>query len=136
MAFVRRCVSENKELYNSFNLMYQGKRKEANELSKWYVDEKRNIYFEFLGGGALEQPSTYILIWNNRKAIINAEVRPSTDSVCWIIDNIKATKELELYKDDVINLIKEAVIATYKERKVVFSSIPSIVFVEDEQLNG
>lgn len=136
MAFIKKRVSENKDLYNSFNLIYQGKRKEADELSKWYVDEDRNIYFDFLGGGALEQPSTYMLIWNNRKVVINVEVRPSTDRVCWIIESIKAVKELELYKDDVINLIKEAAIATYKERKVMFSSIPSIDFVEEEQLNG
>ena len=136
MAFVRKRVSENKELYNSFNLMYHGKRKEASELSKWYVDEERNIYFEFLGGGALEQPSTYILIWNNRKVMIDVEVRPSTDKVCWIIENIKAVKELERYKNDIINLIKEAAIALYKEKKVEFSAIPSVVFVEEEQLNG
>jgi hypothetical protein len=136
MAFVRKKVSEDRELYNSFNLVYQGKRKEADELSKWYVDEDRNIYFEFLGGGTLEQPSTYILIWNNKKVMINVEVRPSTDKVCWIIENIKAAKELEQYENDIISLIKEATIATYKERKVEFSAIPNVTFVEEEQLNG
>lgn len=136
MAFVRKKISENKELYDSFNLMYHGKRKKVSELSKWYVDEERHIYFEFIGGGSLEQPSTYALILNNRKVIIDVEVRASTDKVCWIIENIKASKELEQHKNDIINTIKEAVIATYKGRKVEFSAIPSVVFVEEEQLNG
>lgn len=115
--------------------MYQGKRITADELSKWYVDEDRNAYFAFLGGGALDQPSTYVLIWNNRKAMIHVEVRPSTDKVCWLIENIKAVKELELYKDDIINLVHEAAIAMYKERKVVLSAIPDFDFVEEGNLN-
>ena len=131
MPFVRKNISENKELYNSFNLMYQGKRKEANELSKWYVDEERNIYFEFLGGGSLGQPSTYALIINGKKVIIDVEVRPSTNIVCWIIENIKAENELEHLENYILNVIEEAVSATYKERQVEFSAFPSIDFVEE-----
>ncbi len=136
MAFVRKSVLENKELYDSFNLKYRGKKIEVDDFSKWYVDEERNIYFEFLGGGALEHPSTYALILNKRKVIIDVEVRPSTDKVRWIIDNIKASKELEHHKNDIINIIKEVVTVIYKERKVEFLTIPSVIFVEEEQLNG
>ena len=45
MAFRRKRVMEYRDLYNSFNLMYQGEKIEADELSKWYVDEDRNVYF-------------------------------------------------------------------------------------------
>lgn len=136
MAFVRKNVLENKELYDSFNLKYRGKNLDVDDISKWYVDEERNIYFKFLGGGALEHPSTYALIINKRKVIIDVEVRPSPDTVLWIIESIKASKELEQYKNDIINIIKEAVTIIYKERKVEFLTIPSVIFIEEEQLNG
>ena len=136
MAFVRKRVLENKELHDSFNLKYYGKKVEVYDFSKWYVDEKRNIYLEFLGGGALERPNTYALILNKRKVIIDVEIRPSTNKVCWIIENIKASKELEQHKNDIINIIKEIATVIYKERKVEFLKIPDVVFVEEEQLNG
>ena len=136
MAFRRKRVMEYRDLYNSFHLMYQGEKIEADELSKWYVDEDRNVYFDFLGGGCLEQPSTYVLIWNNRKVMINVEVRPSTDRVRWLIESIKAVKELYPYKDNIINLIKEAATVMYKDRTVIFSSIPDISFVDKENINS
>ena len=57
-------------------------------------------------------------------------------SVRWLIESIKAVKELYPYKDNIINLIKEAATVMYKDRTVIFSSIPDISFVDKENINS
>lgn len=136
MAFVKEYLTkQDKELLGSWKIRKEGKFIDPSIYKSWNVDKEREIYFIFLGGGALEHPCTYALILNKRKVIINVEVRPSADKVCWIIERIIASKELEQHQDDIINIIKEVAAAIYKERKVEFLSIPSIFFIEDEYLN-
>lgn len=55
MAFVKeKILEENKELFDSFNLCYDGVKREVNKFTYWLVDKEREIYFIYLGGGALE----------------------------------------------------------------------------------
>lgn len=85
MAFVREYIlDDNKELFDSFNLTYDGKQREANEFATWYADKERGIYFVFLGGGVFEQASTYALIWKSEKIIIDVNIQPTENAVYWL----------------------------------------------------
>lgn len=135
MAFIKEKVLEkNRELFESFNLTYDGKKRKVSEATIWYVDKERDIYFMYLGG-ALETPKTYELIWKNRKAIINVETRPSNDKTTWIMDMI-ASKQLESQKSDLMNILSEITFIMYKGKKVEFQLLSDIEFVGDERLKG
>ena len=136
MAFIKEKVLEKLELFESFNLTYDGKKREANESTMWYVDKEREIYFIYLGGGAWQIPTTYLLIWKNRKVIIDVEVRPTENEVHWKIESIKSSNQLQKQKDDLINIIKEIGAVMYKKRGMIIEAIPNILFVEESRLNG
>ena len=135
MAFIKEKVLEKKELFESFNLTYDGKKRKVSEATIWYVDTEREIYFVWLGGGALETPKTYALIWKNRKAIIYVETKPSNDKTTWIMDMI-ASKQLESQKSDLMNILSEITFIMYKGKKVEFRLLSDIEFVGDERLKG
>lgn len=136
MAFVKeKILEENKELFDSFNLCYDGVKREVNKFTYWLVDKEREIYFIYLGGGALEHPYVYALIWKNRKVIITVESRSYKENVHWLIESIKASKSLEQDKKAIIEIIKEVVPITYG-CEVIFEVFPEPVFVEEERLNG
>lgn len=135
MAFIKEKVLEKKELFESFNLTYDGKKRKVSEATIWYVDTEREIYFVWLGGGALETPKTYALIWKNRKAIIDVETRPSNDKTTWIMDMI-ASKQLESQKSDLMNILSEITFIMYKGEKVELQLLSDIEFVEENRLNG
>lgn len=135
MAFIKEKVLEKLELFESFNLTYDGKKRKVSEATNWYVDTEREIYFVWLGGGALETPKTYALIWKNRKAIIDVETRPSNDKTTWIMDMI-ASKQLESQKSDLMNILSEITFIMYKGKKVEFQLLSDIEFVEESRLNG
>ena len=137
MAFVKEDVlGNNMELYESFNLYYDGKKRNPNGATQWQVDKERDIHFIFLGGGALERPKVYALIWKGEKVIISVESRPQRKgNVHWLIEEIKASKNLEQYKDELVEIIKEVAEADYG-CEVVFMKFPEPIFVEEERLNG
>ena len=136
MAFIKEKVLEkNRELFESFNLTFREEKIDASEFTSWYVDKEREIYFIWLGGGALETPKTYALIWKNRKAIIYVETRPSNDKTTWIMDMI-ASKQLESQKSDLMNILSEITFIMYKGKKVEFQLLSDIEFVGDERLKG
>ena len=136
MAFIKEKVLEKKELFESFDLTYDGKKREANDSTSWYVDKERDIYFVYLGGGAWQVPNTYSLIWKNRKVIIDIDVRPTENEVHWIIERINSSNQLKHQKNDLINIIKEIAVVMYGERGVLIEAIPDVLFVEDNMLNG
>ena len=101
----------------------------------WNVDKEREIYFIYLGGGTLERPSIYALIWKSKKVIISVESRSYKDNVHWLIESIKASKALEHDKEKIVEIIKEVVPISYG-CNVIFEVFPEPVFVEEEILNG
>ncbi|MCH5205587.1 MAG: hypothetical protein J1F09_01455 [Oscillospiraceae bacterium] len=135
MAFIKEKVLEKLELFESFNLTYDGKKRKVSEATNWYVDTEREIYFVWLGGGALETPKTYALIWKNRKAIIDVETRLSIDKTTWIM-NMIASKQLESQKSDLMNILGEITFIMYKGKKVELQLLSDIEFVEEKRLNG
>lgn len=137
MAFIKEKVLENnRELFESFNLTYDGKKRNAYESTNWYVDTEREIYFIWLGGGTLQIPKTYALIWKNRKAMITVETKPSNEKITWIIESIRASKQLESQKDDLMNIFSQITFVMYKGEKVEFQLLSDIEFVEEDRLNG
>ena len=135
MAFIKEKVLEKLELFESFNLTYDGKKRKVSENTTWYVDTEREIYFVWLGGGTLGTPETYALIWKNRKAIIYVETRLSIDKTTWIM-NMIASKQLESQKNDLMNILSEITFIMYKGEKVEFQLLSDIEFVEERRLNG
>ncbi len=137
MSFVKEKVLEkNRDLFESFNLTYGGKKRNANESTNWYVDKKQDIYFIWLGGGTLQIPKTYALIWKNRKAIITVETRLSNEGTTWIIESVRASKQLESQKNDLMSILSQITIVMYKGEKVEFQLLSDIEFVEDDRING
>lgn len=136
MAFIKEKIADNKQLYDSFHLTYQGKKREVYEFSKWYVDRERDIYFEFLGGGTSDKPSTYAIIWEGRKVIIDVEVRVSKSEVKWFIEEIKASNKLQYNENKIIEIIKEIVREMYIGKSTKVEKIPTVNFVGEEQLNA
>lgn len=137
MAFIKEDVLEkNKEKYDSFGLKYDGKNREVNKGTQWHIDKERDIYWIYLGGGALERPYTYVLIWNNTRVVIDAEIRGTKTEEHWIIKKIKSSQELKIYKNELIEIIKEAVQSMYCVKTVIFKAIPDITFVSEDMLNG
>ena len=132
MAFVREIIVDgNKELYDSFNLIYNGKNREANEFTTWYADKEREIYFVFLGGGVFEQASTYALIWKNKKIIIDVNIRPTENTVYWLVEKIIAPENLRNQSKNIIKIFGEAVRAMYTERNVEIKNTSNIFFVKE-----
>ena len=80
MAFVKEDVKgADKALFDSFGFVFDNEPVKAGRFTTWTVDRKRDIYFTYLGGGALERPSVYGLIWKNNKIIITTEIRGYID---------------------------------------------------------
>ncbi len=136
MAFIKEDVTgADKALFDSFGFVFDNEPVKAGRFTTWTVDRKRDIYFTYLGGGALEHPYVYALIWKNRKVIITVESRSYKENVHWLIESIKASKSLEQDKKAIIEIIKEVVPITYG-CEVIFEVFPEPVFVEEERLNG
>lgn len=143
MAFIEEIVpKEDWEKYNSFELKYDGQDCIVNEkigrYLSWHVDRERDIYLIFLGGCANERPLTYALIWRKQKIIIDAEVRATIEYLGaeseshWYIKRIKATQEMSSYKNELIEIILEAVRATGNFRRVVIKEIPDITYISED----
>ena len=136
MAFVKEDVTgADKALFDSFGFVFDNEPVKAGRFTTWTVDRKRDIYFTYLGGGALERPRSYAMIWKNKKIIIIVESRSYKENVHWLIESIKASKSLEQDKKAIIEIIKEVVPITYG-CEVIFEVFPEPVFVEEERLNG
>ena len=137
MAFVRKDVKgKDKDFFNSFGIIYENNLVEADRFTMWTVDRERKIYFIYLGGGALEHPNAYALIWKNRKVIITVEVRPSKKSIGLLFEKIIATKELENFNEELEDIIKEIFCFTFKGREVEFINFSKIKFIEEGNLHG
>ncbi|MDE6426208.1 MAG: hypothetical protein K2K89_08755 [Ruminococcus sp.] len=87
MAFIKELVSDsNEKLYLSFE-MYDYDQQTISKLkpyATWVADHKQKIYFTFIGGGSLEHPQQFDLIWQNKKIVIFAEKSVSREP---LIDN-------------------------------------------------
>ncbi len=137
MAFIREWVQEKDwELYNSFELYYNNEREEANQNCLWTIDRERNIYFIFLGGGALERPQEYALIWEGRKIWMMVESKSIREQpndklrAHWKIEGIRAEKSLEKYQDEMMSLIEE-VLDEYDGGGLIVDYMATPVFVEE-----
>lgn len=115
MAFVFERVPEtNWELFNSFDLSFDGKKLIASKYKWWTVGREREIYLILLGGGAFEIPEDYILIWNNNKIRISicdkkCVTNDSSEKVLHFrIENIIAPISLIQCCNDLIAIIKES----------------------------
>ncbi len=114
MAFISEWVQEKDwDLYNSFDFYFNHKRKLAHKNCYWTVDREREIYFIFSGGGNMDMPEEYSLIWKERKVRIERKAglayeSPSGENKLHMkIIKIVAEKSLEGKKDELIELIKE-----------------------------
>ncbi|MCH5196341.1 MAG: hypothetical protein J1F28_06490 [Oscillospiraceae bacterium] len=137
MAFIKEKVLEkNRELFESFELMFREEKIDASEFTSWYVDKEREIYFIWLGGGALQIPETYELIWKNRKAIITVEFRPSKEQIYCIINSIKASRQLEQQKDELMNIIMEIISVMFNGKRIEYEMLSNFEFVEEHKLHG
>lgn len=137
MAFVEEMVLEKDwKKYNSFALKYENCTLKADDFTNWYVDKESGIYFLFLGGGALERPQVYALMWNDKKVIIYVEEKTTNSEVYWSIFKIKADKELEIYKDEIIEKIREVAKIVHSKRRLVITQIVDIIFVSEDELDG
>lgn len=136
MAFVKEYLTkQDKELLDSWKIRKEGKFIDPSIYKSWNVDKEREIYFIYLGGGTLERPSIYALIWKSKKVIISVEARSYKEDVHWLIASIKASKALEHDKEKIIEIIKE-VVPIFYGCKVIFEVFPEPVFIEEEILNG
>ena len=136
MAFVKEYLKKKeKELLGSWKIRKEEKFIDPSIYKSWNVDKEREIYFIYLGGGTLERPSIYALIWKSKKVIISVESRSYKDNVHWLIESIKASKALEHDKEKIVEIIKEVVPISYG-CNVIFEVFPEPVFVEEEILNG
>ena len=136
MAFVKEYLTKKeKELLGSWKIRKDEKFIDPSIYKSWNVDKEREIYFIYLGGGTLERPSIYALIWKSKKVIISVESRSYKDNVHWLIESIKASKALEHDKEKIVEIIKEVVPISYG-CNVIFEVFPEPVFVEEEILNG
>ncbi len=136
MAFVNAYLTKKeKELLGSWKIRKEEKFIDPSIYKSWNVDKEREIYFIYLGGGTLERPSIYALIWKSKKVIISVESRSYKDNVHWLIESIKASKALEHDKEKIVEIIKEVVPISYG-CNVIFEVFPEPVFVEEEILNG
>ena len=120
MAFIKELVSEeNEKLYLSFE-MYDYDQKIISKLkpyTNWVADHERKIYFTFIGGGSLEHPRQFDLIWQNKKIVIFAEKsvskEPFTDNprhmnCLYNIISIYAPTDFISKQTEMIDLIIEA----------------------------
>lgn len=129
MAFIYERVAEKDwELYNSFNLIYDGKKLNANKYKAWTVDKERQIYLILLGGGAFEQPEIYAFIWKNQqiKVYISSKCIKNSDgqrTVHWNIENIVAPILLKPQKKMFIEDLKKA-IDVYLNCNFIIDNIP------------
>lgn len=136
MAFVKEYLTkQDKELLDSWKICKEGKFIDSSIYKSWHVDKERKIYFIYLGGGALERPRIYALIWKGKKVIISVKSRSYQENVHWLIENIKASKALEHDKEKIVEIIKEVVPISYG-CEVIFEVFPEPVFIEEEILNG
>ena len=136
MAFVKEYLTkQDKELLGSWKIRKEGKLIDPSIYKSWNVDKERESYFIYLGGGALERPSIYALIWKGKKVIISVESRSYKENVHWLIESIKSSKVLEHDKEKIIEIIKEVVPISYG-CEVIFEVFPEPVFIEEEILNG
>ena len=136
MALVKEDVTgADKALFDSFGFVFDNEPVKAGRFTTWTVDRKRDIYFTYLGGGALERPSVYGLIWKNNKIIITTEIRGYIDKNHWLIESIKASNNLKDKKEELIEIIKETTNAD-NQRGIIIDKLPEPVFVEEERLNG
>ena len=136
MAFVKEYLTkQDKELLDSWKICREGKLIESSIYKSWNVDREREIYFIFLGGGALERPSIYALILKNKKVIISVESRSYKDNVHGFIESIKASKTLEHDKENITEIIRE-VVPIFYGCEVIFEVFPEPVFIEEEIFNG
>ena len=134
MGFVKEMVCPDSEmLYNSFMIEYEGEICKANKYMSWYVDKERDMYFSFLGGFTNERAASYVLVWKNKKIMIEVDVKPTKDVVYWSILRIKAAKELELYRDEIEEIICEVATIVHSERKLVIDQMADIVFCLEDK---
>ena len=84
----------------------------------------------------MQIPKTYALIWKNRKAMITIETKSSNEKTTWIIERMRASKQLESQKDDLMNVLSQITFVMYKGENVEFQLLSDIEFVEEDRLNG
>lgn len=114
MAFVFEKVPEKYwEIYNSFELSFDGKQLTANKYKWWTADKEKDIYLILLGGGVFDTPEIYVLIWNNNKIKIEVTHKcvynEKSESVLhYRIEKIIAPTALTQNINELSEIIREA----------------------------
>jgi len=147
MAFVDEDITSEEDiaLFNSFNFKYPVNKTPFRPTS-WVNDRERNAFLVWMGGGAFEIPHFYAFVWNNNVIIFSLDLHinhnPKTGEVerKWEIINLFAPKNLEKYNEEIISMIKEALMITMaspadknKRLKFIFEFKTEPKYILDEK---
>lgn len=85
---------------------------------EWLIDRERNVFLTGLGGGALEIPKFFALVWNNNIIVFALNYEQKKDetgqyTVTLTILRIFAPKGFVGADNEIIELIKEALTVKY-----------------------
>lgn len=135
MAFIKERVAQKDwELYNSFGLYNNitHEKIKADKYTNWVVDRDRDIYLVFTAVLGRENIKYYTLIKKGKKAsfTVSSKAVRSRESMTNIqmhyeIDNVWIDKEMAGYEEELIEIIKEALLVGV-QNKAVFDCINKI----------
>lgn len=116
MGFVFEKVPEKDwEFYNSMGLKncWGKNMSRADKYTQWCADRERNVYLVGIGGGYHDMPYFYDLWWNGHIIRMEISKRFAKNSngridVIWYVHSIPISEQIWEYKDDVVEMIKEA----------------------------
>jgi len=119
MAFVNEKISDaDRMTFNSFNLKNPITKETLNS-RRWVIDRERNAFLVGLGGQGIygcEIPMFYALIWNKNMIMLETFSKAAGSNSTgmefnWKITRIEAPECLMKDKDEMMDMIKEALIA-------------------------
>ena len=117
MAFVNEAISgADKSKYDAFNFKspFNGEPVPA---WKWTIDHERDVFLVWLGGQGGEQseiPGFYVLVWKDQAIPFSAFSKGCGNyhtgiELWWNVFDIRIPQHMESKREEVIELVKEAI---------------------------